>query len=179
MPTSPGPMLKVIACGAAPAADVGRLVDLALAADWEVEVVPTPSGLDFIDVAALEGRTGVAVRTRHTEPDRPTSRQADAFIVAPATFNTVNKLALGISDTYALHMLATAVGRGLPVAVLPFVNTALAGRAPFRSSVEQLRAEGVSVLLGPGGYEPHEPGVGAGHDGFPWAAALDAVRLGR
>lgn len=168
-------MLKVIACGAAPAVDVGRLIDLALADGWEVEVVPTPSGLVFVDVADLERRDGVAVRTRHTEPDRPMSRQADAFIVAPATFNTVNKLALGISDTYALHMLATAVGRSLPVAVLPFVNTALAARAPFRSSVEQLRVEGVTVLLGPGGYEPHEPGVGAGHDDFPWAAALGAV----
>ncbi len=169
-------MVKVVACGAAPTSDVGLLVDLAVDAGWEVEVVPTPSGLDFLDVADLERRDGVAVRSRHTEPDRPMSRQADAVIVAPATFNSVNKLALGISDTYALHLLATVVGRGTPLVVVPFVNTALASRTPFRRSVEELRAEGVVVLLGPDGYEPHEPGSGGGaHREFPWRAALDAV----
>ena len=33
--------------------------------------------------------------------------------------------------------------------MLPLVNTALAGRAPFRRSVDSLRAEGVKILLGP------------------------------
>ena len=44
--------------------------------------------------------------------------------------------------------------------VLPFVNTALAGRAPFRRSVESLRDEGVRILLGPGGIQPHPPRTG-------------------
>jgi flavoprotein len=35
-------------------------------------------------------------------------------VVAPATFNTINKWAQGISDTLALGLLNEATGLGLP-----------------------------------------------------------------
>jgi hypothetical protein len=58
--------------------------------------------------------------------------------------------------------------------VLPFVNTALAGRTPFRRSMESLRAEGVQILLGPGGIQPHPPRTGEGLiDSYPWHLGLD------
>src|SRR6266496_3676185 len=66
----------------------------------------------------------------------------------------------GISDTYPLGILAEAPGLGIPVVVLPFVNSALAGRTPFEDSVNALRNEGVRILLGPGEFEPHPPGCG-------------------
>ncbi|MQA97015.1 MAG: hypothetical protein GEV11_21080 [Streptosporangiales bacterium] len=65
---------------------------------------------------------------------QPRSPRADAVIVAPATYNTVNKWASGISDTYALGILAEAPGLGIPVVVWPFVNAALAGRRAFQRS---------------------------------------------
>jgi hypothetical protein len=100
-------------------------------------------------------------------------------IVAPATYNTISKCALGISDTYALGILAEAVSLPIPVVILPFVNSALADRSPFRRSVDWLRDEGVRILLGPGEFEPHPPGTGDQHAGeFPWQLALDeAERL--
>jgi len=95
-------------------------------------------------------------------------------IVAPATYNTISKLALGISDTYALGILAEAVSHPIPVVVLPFMNSALASRHPFQQAVGQLRDEGVRVLLGPGEFEPHSPGTdGQQLDVFPWQLALD------
>jgi hypothetical protein len=96
------------------------------------------------------------------------------ILVAPATYNTICKWALGISDTYALGVLAETTGLGVPIVVLPFVNTALAGRLPFRRSVESLRAEGVRILLGPGGFEPHPPRTGGNLTGtYPWHLGLD------
>jgi hypothetical protein len=99
------------------------------------------------------------------------------LIVAPATFNTVNKLALGIADTYALSSVAEVIGRGVPTVVVPFVNAALASRAPFRRSVEMLRMEGVRVVLGPeDDWQPHPTGAGAGQrDRFPWEYALQVA----
>ena len=98
----------------------------------------------------------------------------DAILVAPATYNTINKWAQGISDTYALGVLAETTGLGVPAVVLPFVNTALADRAPFRRSVESLRAEGVTILLGPGGIQPHPPRTGGDLAAtFPWHLGLD------
>ena len=76
-------------------------------------------------------------------------------------------------------MFAKTTGLGVPTIVLPFVNSALARRAPFQRSVESLRAEGVRILLGPGGFEPHEPRTGSDLiDSYPWHLGLyEAERL--
>ncbi|MEV5706419.1 flavoprotein [Actinoallomurus sp. NPDC052274] len=169
-------VLSIVVCGAGPAGEVGRLVDLAYERAWDVQVIATPAALEFIDVAGLEARTGRPVRSRYRSPGQPRSPRADAVIVAPATFNTINKLAAGISDTYALGVLAEAPGLGVPVVILPFVNSALAARGPFRRSVEELRADGYRVLFGPGGFEPHPPGTGGERiERFPWRSALLAA----
>jgi phosphopantothenoylcysteine synthetase/decarboxylase len=170
-------VLYIIVCAAGPAADVAKLVTLAQDAGWTVQIIATPPALNFIDVPALEKQTGRPVRSEYRKPGEPKSPRADAIIVAPATYNTINKFAQGIADTYALGLLAEAPGLGIPVVILPFVNTALAGRAPFRHSVEHLRAEGVHVLLGPGQFEPHAPSSGDDHtDAYPWHLAASVLQ---
>jgi phosphopantothenoylcysteine synthetase/decarboxylase len=168
-----GRVLTVIVCGAGPASEVGQLIKLAEEHDWTVQVVATPAALDFLDVPAIEALTGSPVRSQYRTPGEPRSRPADAIIVAPATYNTINKWAQGISDTYALGILAETTALGVPIVVLPFVNSALATRVPFRRSVEELRNEGVRLLLGPGGVEPHEPHTGGDLiASYPWHLAL-------
>ncbi|GAA0562726.1 flavoprotein [Actinomadura livida] len=166
-------VLYVIVCAAGPAGDVGKLVTLAHQRGWDVQIIATPSALDFIDTEALEAQTGRPVRSEYRKPGEPRSPKADAIIVAPATYNTINKWANGISDTYALGILAEAPGLGIPVVVLPFVNTALANRAAFQRSMNTLCDEGARVLLGPGKFEPHPPRSGTDHlSEFPWHLAL-------
>lgn len=173
-----GKVLYVIVCAAAPAGDVGRLVELAHREGWEVQIVATPSALDFIDVPALERQTGRRVRSRYRKPTDPKPPRADAIAVAPATYNTINKFARGSADTYALGLLAEAPGLGIPVVVLPFVNSGLAARVPFRQAVETLRAEGVRVLLGPGEFEPHPPNAGPqAVAAFPWHLVLPNLNV--
>jgi flavoprotein len=58
----------------------------------------------------------------------------DAIVVAPATFNTINKWAAGISDTLVLGLLTEAIGKRLPVVALPFVNAARPSIRPFRAA---------------------------------------------
>lgn len=174
--TDTGKVLYIIVCAAGPAGDVGKLVTMAQDDGWTVQIVATPNALDFIDVPALEKQTGRPVRSQYRKPGDPKPPRADAIIVAPATYNTINKFAQGIADTYALGLLAEAPGLGIPVVVLPFVNVALAGREPFRRSVEDLRNEGIHVLLGPGVYEPHAVGEGEVVMGaYPWRAVLSQV----
>jgi len=169
--------LCVIACGAGPAPEVGKLVALAQQRGWDVRIVATPSALGFLDLKALERLTGTPVRHDYGQRTKgPRSSESHALIIAPATYNSINKLAAGINDTYALNVAAEAVGRGARSAVLPFVNSALAGRLPFRKSVESLRAEGVNILLGEGIWEPHPPETGGEMiPAFPWEKALKAV----
>jgi phosphopantothenoylcysteine synthetase/decarboxylase len=177
--TGPARFLKAIVCGAGPAPEVGRLVGAAQRRGWDVQIIATPAALEFIDVPALESQTGRPVLSRYRDPGEPRSRRADAIIVAPATYNTINKFAAGICDTYALGLLAEAPGLRIPTVVLPFVNSSLAERHPFRRSVEALRSEGVRVLLGAGEIEPHPPGAAdENFEAFPWLMALaEAERL--
>lgn len=172
-------VLYAIVCGAGPASDIDRLITLAQKHGWDVQLIATPAALDFIDPEALETLTGRPVRSEYRKPGQPRSPQADAIIVAPASYNTINKWANGISDTYALGILAEAPGLNIPTVVLPFVNSALANRHAFQRSVTQLREEGVQILLGPGEFEPHAPGTGGTRlEAYPWELALtEAERL--
>ena len=171
-------VLSIIVCGAGPAAAIGALVKQALDRGWTVQVIATPSALEFFDAREIEAATGSPVRSQYSKPGAPRSRIPDAIIVAPATFNTINQWALGIADTYALGVLAEQTGLGIPIVVLPFVSDALAGRPQFARSVRALRAEGVSILLGPGGVPPH-PAHGEADvmEGFPWQLALDEASV--
>ncbi|BCJ76903.1 hypothetical protein CS0771_64470 [Catellatospora sp. IY07-71] len=170
--------LLILVCGAGPAADVGKLVALAHDAHWEVGVTATPGALPFLDAAALP--PSVSLRSDF----KPTSGSArrslpdpQALIIAPATYNTVNKLAAGIADNYALVSAAESIGRGVPTVVVPFVNSALAARTPFRRSVAALRDEGLYVLFGAHDrWEPHQPGTGSDRRSvFPWSTALEVA----
>lgn len=170
-------VLYVIACAAGAASDLGRLVEQAQQRAWEVHVIATPAAVDFLDVDALRAQTGHAIRSERRRARDGRDRalpKADAIIVAPATYNTINKWAQGISDNYALGILAEAIGLGIPVVVLPFVNAALAAHPAFGRSVGELRDAGVSILLGPGEFEPHPPGTGGSRlAAFAWHLAVD------
>ncbi|MGH3341445.1 MAG: flavoprotein [Carbonactinosporaceae bacterium] len=176
-------VLYLIVCGAGPASHAGRPVERAHARGWDVHVIATPAALDFVDLPALEAQTGHPLRSRYTRPGKASSTRslphAHAIVVAPATYNTINKWASGVSDTFALGILAEAIGLRVPVVVLPFVNAALAAHPAFRRSLAVLRQADVHILHGPGGLEPHEPGTGQSRlDSFPWEGALDeAERL--
>jgi phosphopantothenoylcysteine synthetase/decarboxylase len=167
-------VLSVIVCGAGPATAISKLIKLAHERDWTVQVIATPAALAFFDPDAIASQTGSPVRSQYRKPGEARSEIVDAIIVAPATYNTINKWAQGISDTYALGVLAETTGLTMPIVVLPFVNSALASRTPFVRSVEALRTEGVRILLGSGGVEPHPPRTGGELiDSYPWHLALD------
>ncbi|GGO83087.1 flavoprotein [Wenjunlia tyrosinilytica] len=170
----------MIICGAGPAVHADQLVAEAHKRQWDVHVITTPVGRDFVDVEVLEKMTGHPVRSDYHRPGHAGGRslpEAAAIVVAPATYNTINKWALGVSDNYALGILAEALALGTPIAVLPFMNAALSAHPAYLRNVELLRGEGVCVLQGDGhGPEPHPPGAGGQLlPSFPWGLALDAV----
>lgn len=175
-PARPG-LLTVIVCAAGPAADVGKLVALAHHRGWQIQVVSTPAARSFVDVDAIHALTGRPVRSCHRQAGQPrSSARTDAIIVAPATYNTINKMAAGIADNYALTLLAEAPGLGIPVVVLPFVNAALAANPAYRRSIAALDEAAISVIGEAQGILPHPPGAGAQWmERFPWHAALDAL----
>src|SRR5205809_3525062 len=172
-----GPVLYVVACGGRPAGQlspfVGRLQDQG----WEVCVVATPAAVKFIDIKELTSLTGHVVRHDYKQPDEPDVLPlADAMALVPATFNTINKWAAGISDTLALGLLNEAIGMQLPVVAVPTPNVALARHPAFVASVKTLRAWGVRVLFDPQTYPLPMPNMGPpAAELFPWTAVEEAI----
>lgn len=174
---APSRVLYIIACGAPPTREVHKLVILAQAAGWDVCAITTPYGRRFVNLAELEALTGHQVRSDYKLPGEPdVLPAADAMIVAPATCNTINKWAAGISDTLALGLITEAIGKRLPLVALPFTNKAQAAHPAFQRSIADLRSWGVTVLYGSDVYQLHEPGTGSRFlDRFPWGMSLEAL----
>ena len=173
---SPG-VLYILVCGSPMARDVGVLVTLAQQDGWEVCVITTPDGRKFVDVAALQLQTGHPVRSWYKSPgDSDVLPDADAMIVAPATVNTVNKWAAGITDTLVLGLLVEGYGYGVPTAVVPYTNHVMALHPALHESLAKLRDWGVHVLYGDEVCRLGGPGqTDRYRSQFPWRRALQAV----
>lgn len=70
-------------------------------------------------------------------------------LVAPCSFNSLNKLAQGIADNLALAITAEAIGRGTPVIVAVSTNLPLWNHPRAKESAETLRRWGCCRVLDP------------------------------
>ncbi|MFI6461561.1 flavoprotein [Streptomyces sp. NPDC050538] len=167
------PFLYVVVCAAGIAAGVSKLITAAQERDWEVGVIATPVAMGgFFDTAAVEAQTGRPIRSAWRTPSDPRPfPPPDAVLVAPATFNTINKWAAGTADTLALGTLCEAYGLGVPIAVLPCVARALAVHPAYRASLVRLREMGVRFGE-PYSGEVQEDG---GRAEFGWERAFDLL----
>lgn len=169
-------MLYVIACGGRPAGQLPEFVRFAQGLNWDVCVIATPDGTKFLDTGQLAELTGHPVRAHYKNPDEPDVLPApDAFVIAPATFNTMNKLASGISDTLALGLVHEGVGLGLPIIAAPWPSIQLYRHPVFEHSLATLRQWGMTVVVDPACL----PQASEGPPVFPWEELrAELVKLG-
>jgi phosphopantothenoylcysteine synthetase/decarboxylase len=173
--TSASPVLYAVICGVSNAASSYDFIADTIADGWRVCVITTPMGARFVDAAHLTDLTGHPVRSMYANPTDPDILPAaDAYVVAPASFNTVNKLANGISDTLAVGVVCEAIGNRKPIIVAPWMNRALASYGAYARSIGCLRAEGVRVVL----TDQTRPDRSQHDSGgsFPWNDVLAEVR---
>jgi len=123
---------------------------------WEVCIILTPQATGFVDREHLARLTQYPVRSDYKKPEDPdVLPPADALVVFPATFNTINKWALGISDTLALGLLCEFTGMKLPILAIPVVRKGkLAEHPAFPRSLRLLRRYGIHILYEPEIYPP-------------------------
>lgn len=155
-------------------------VEPALRRGWRVAVTATPTAARWLadggESTRIEQVTGLPVRHRPRRADEVSPHPpVDGYVVAPATANTVAKLALGVADNQAL----TAVGEALgdprtPVVVFPRINAAHARHPAWSGHLSVLRTAGVE-LVGGDLWPLHEPGSAPPDRDLPWAAILDRL----
>lgn len=94
------------------------------------------------------------------------AREADLFLVAPATANLLAKLAHGLAD----DLLTTALlATRAPVLLVPAMNVAMWEHAAVRENVEILRTRGVRFV------DPEEGELADGEWGMGRMASLSAI----
>src|ERR687891_573442 len=139
-----------------------ELVRLAMRAGHSVRVIQTPAAQQFVGAATFEGITGAPVLSREFErdpargaypgepaPDHdPIShlelvRRCDAFVIAPASANTVAKLAAGLADNL---LTAAALACRRPLVVAPAMNGAMYEHPATQANLTRLRERGARVL---------------------------------
>src|SRR4051795_11824043 len=139
-----------------------EFVRLATKAGHAVRVVQTPTSERFVGKASFAGLTGAPVLTDEFErdpargafpdqeppPHDPLShlelvRNADVFLIAPASANTIAKLAGGLADNL---LTSAALAATCPVLVAPAMNNAMYENAATQANLGTLRARGVTVL---------------------------------
>ncbi|MEV8626506.1 flavoprotein [Streptomyces sp. NPDC051079] len=169
--------LYLFSSAAPPVFDVARVIEEAQADGWDVCLGLTPTAARWVDESldGLAALTGHPVRWEYKLPGQPDVwPKADAILFAPATFNSVNAWALGLTDRFVIGVVAEGIGKGIPTVTMPCVNAAYIQHPQFEQSVATLRGAGVTVLYGEGGFVPNQPGQG-NSEAYPWRAALDAV----
>lgn len=137
----------VIAFSAPPVLHLHEFLELLHARSWDPYVILSPTAAMWADVGHLAEVSGHPVRV---EPRRPQDEDplppAEALIAAPLTFNSLNKWALGISDTLALGLLDEGLGLDLTISAAPCVKKALRRHPSYQTSIDQLADAGVDVL---------------------------------
>src|SRR5213596_2811910 len=145
-----------------------ELVRLAVRAGHAVRVVQTETSARFVGTASFAALTGAPVLTSEFERDPARGafpgqeppdhdplnhlelvRNADAYLIAPASANTIAKLAHGLADNL---LTSAALAATCPVLVAPAMNNAMYENAAKQANLDTLRARGIAVL---------DPGVGA------------------
>ena len=145
-----------------------ELARLAIKAGHAVRVIQTEASTRFAGTASFVGITGAPVLVTEWEPDplrgafpgedvpahAPIGHlelveRADAFLIAPASANTIAKLAHGQADNL---LTAAALACRRPLVVAPAMNAAMYEHAATQDNLARLRERGVTVL---------EPGTGS------------------
>ncbi|GAA3215609.1 bifunctional phosphopantothenoylcysteine decarboxylase/phosphopantothenate--cysteine ligase CoaBC [Microbacterium terregens] len=155
--------------------------DLVLAGHT-VRVIATDAALRFVGAPTWEAISRQPLNTsifddvaavRHVA----LGQQADVVVIAPATANTIAKLAAGIAD----DLLGTTVlASRAPLVIAPAMHTEMWQHPATVANVETLRARGV-VIVGPGSGRLTGPDVGVGRMSDPdeiVAAVLRAAGAG-
>jgi phosphopantothenoylcysteine decarboxylase / phosphopantothenate---cysteine ligase len=144
-----------------------ELVRLATAAGHAVRVVQTPASLQFVGRATFEGVTGAPVLVDEFEPDPARGAfpgdpapdhsaishlelvaRCDVFVVAPASANTVAKLAQGLADNL---LTSAALANTAPLVLAPAMNSHMYEHPATQANLELLRSRGARMV---------EPGTG-------------------
>ncbi len=85
---------------------------------------------------------------KHVELCGDSKYRADLLLIAPATANTISKIAHGIDDTSVTTMASCAMGSGMPIIIVPAMHVSMYSHKIIMENADRLKSAGV-VFVGP------------------------------
>ena len=149
--TLSGKTIVIAVTGSIAAVRVVDLIRDLIRRGAEVHAVASSAALQILHPYALQYATGNKVITEITGQVEHVQfcgvgGLADLLLVAPATANTIGKMACGIDDTPVTTFATTALGSGKPVAVVPAMHEAMYRHPAVLRNLETLRGMGVALI---------------------------------
>lgn len=135
--------------GAIAAYKVCELIRLFKKNNANVKVVVTPNALNFVTKTTLESLSQNAVdieqfNIKEYKPEHiALTDEADIFVIAPASANTIAKMALGICDNL---LTSTFCAFKKPVVIAPCMNTNMWENPVVEKNIETLKNRGIKVI---------------------------------
>ena len=135
--------------GAIAAYKVCELIRLFKKNNANVKVVVTPNALNFVTKTTLESLSQNAVdieqfNIKEYKPEHiALTDEADIFVIAPASANTIAKMALGICDNL---LTSTFCAFKKPVVIAPCMNTNMWENPAVEKNIEILKNRGIKVI---------------------------------
>jgi len=110
----------------------------------EAQRLVTPCSLAFATgqepIVELDGRA------QHVSLLGDVQGRADLLLIAPATANTICKIACGIDDTPVTTMASVALGSGVPIVIAPAMHGAMFNNPMVAEAIERLKSVGVGFV---------------------------------
>lgn len=142
---------------------------------YAVDVLMTRNATKFITPLTLQSLSKRAVHTdvmAENQPDQinhiDLAKQADLFVVAPATANTIGKLANGIADDM-VSTVAMAIRPGTPRMIAPAMNTYMYQNPVNQKNLAYLKEVGYKEI------EPREAMLACGDFGRGALATVEMI----
>ncbi len=138
-------------CGSIAAVETIKLVHELRRRGADVTGIMSPAACGIIHPDALTYACGKPVLTKITGMVEHVlycgeGGMADLLLIAPATANTVSKIACGIDDTIITTFATTAIGRGMPVVIIPAMHESMYRHPLVRKNLETLKELGLDVV---------------------------------
>lgn len=138
--------IYLVVTGASSARCVPDIIQELPQFDLPLYTLLTDSAHNLISPYNLVDLAGHTLIDSYFDPVMVDDRPAGLTLVAPATFNTLNKISQGIADSLPHSLVAEAIGAEWPVIVAPSMNPALFNHPQVARSIKTLRDWGVTVL---------------------------------
>lgn len=148
-----GKRIALCLCGSVAVMRAPDLARLLMRHGADVKPVMSHAATELIHPNLMHWATGNPVVTQltgeieHVALAGNVEEKVDLIVVAPATANTIGKIAAGIDDTPVTTVVTTGLGEGIPLVLVPAMHEPMYRHPIVKENLETLARHGISIVM--------------------------------